>query len=528
MIRTLAVGTPRWAIVSCDVPPDTPAAVFFANRAVSVSPEALAFGVKRNMRRRDAQSRCPELEVLLHDPARDARTFERIVTVVESFAPRVEVVRPGLCVVPARGPARYFGGEEALRERVADAVDDTIETIRTHPLHIDDRCRTGIADGPFAASLAAGRGRVVPPTMSAAFLAPFSVDVLDQPELCDLLRRLGLHTLGDLAALPRDRVVARFGADGEIAHRLACADDERLLEPRAIPPDLTVQRELEPPARRVDIAMFAGKAAADELAERLMGLGLACAKLSITVVTEHGEERTRTWRYSAAFTSTAIAERVRWQLEGWLAEGAQLSGGIEIVRLQPDDVGPATGAQPGFWSRRGDVSDRVRRAIARVQGLLGQHGAGQPVLSGGRHPSEQVSLVPWGDPVEPAKPGLPGEAKVTGPVQVELPPWPGRLPSPSPTIVHQRAIHADVVDATGESVGVTARCMPTAAPAKVRFANKRWADVVAWAGPWPVDERWWDPDTRHRRARFQVTLTDGTAHLLTVEDGAFSVEATYD
>ena len=62
----------------------------------------------------------------------------------------------------------------------------------------------------------------------------------------------------------------------------------------------------------------------------------------------------------------------------------------------------------------------------------------------------------------------------------------------------------------------------------MRFANRRWTDVVAWAGPWPVDERWWDPDTRHRRARFQVTLTDGTAHLLTVENGAFSVEATYD
>lgn len=528
MIRTLAVGTPRWAIVSSDLPPDAPAAVFFANRAVSVSPEALAFGVKRNMRRRDAQSRCPELEVLLHDPARDARTFERIVSVVESFAPRVEIVRPGLCVVAARGPARYFGGEDALRERVADAVDDTIETIRTHPLNIDDRCRTGIADGPFAASLAAGRGRVVEPLTSRAFLAPFPVDVLDQPELCDLFRRLGVRTLGDLAALPRDRVVARFGADGEIAHRLACADDERLLEVRPIPPDLTVTREIDPPAKRVDIAMFAGKAAADELAEKLLALGLACARLSITTVTEHGEERTRTWRYSAAFTPSAIAERVRWQLEGWLAEGAQLSGGIEILRLEPQDVGPATGAQPGFWSRRGDVSDRVRRAIARVQGLLGQRGAGQPVLSGGRHPSEQVSLVCWGDPVEPARPGLPGDGKVAGPVQTETPPWPGRLPSPSPAIVHQRVIRADVVDVDGNAVGVTARCLPTATPAKVRFANKRWTDVAAWAGPWPIDERWWDADGRSRRARFQVTLSDGTAHLLTLEGGDFRVEATYD
>ncbi len=528
MIRTLAIGCPRWAIVTADLPPELPAAVFLANRVVSSSPEALAFGIKRGMRRRDAQSRCPELEVLTHDPARDARTFERIVTIVESFAPRVEVVRPGLCVVASRGPARYFGGEEELREQLASAVDDTIEVMRTHAVHVDDRCRTGIADGPFAASLAAARGRVIPPLGSPAFLAPLSIDVLDRPDLCDLLKRLGIRNLGELAALPRHRVVARFGVDGEIAHRLACAHDDRLLEPRAIPPDLIVARELDPPAHRVDVAMFAGKAAADELAERLMTLGLACAKLTITVTTEHGEERSRTWRYSAAFTPAAIAERVRWQLEGWLAEGAQLSGGISIVRLSPEDVGAATGAQIGLWSRRGDASDRVRRAIARVQGLLGQRGAQQPTLSGGRHPSEQVSLVAWGDPVSPARPGLPGKATVAGPVEVEMPPWPGRLPSPSPSIVHPRPMEAEMVDAQGEQVAVSSRLKLSASPTRVRINGKRWNDVVSWAGPWPVNERWWDSGENHRRARFQITLADGSAHLMSLEGDRFNVEATYD
>jgi protein ImuB len=527
MIRTLAIGCPRWAIVSADLPPDAPAAVFFANRVVSSSPEALAYGIKRGMRRRDAQARCPEVEVLLHDPARDARTFEQIVSIVESFSPRVEIVRPGLCVIASRGPARYFGGERELRDRIASAVDDAIASIRSRPLHIDDRCRTGIADGPFAASLAAARGAIVPVGGSPDFLAPFPVDVLDQPELADLLRRLGIRTLQDLASLPRDRVVARFGADGEIAHRLASGDDARLLETRAIPPDLTVVRELDPPAHRVDVAMFAGKAAADELAERLHELGLACAKLAITVETEHGEERTRVWRYSAAFTPAAIAERVRWQLEGWLDEGAQLSGGIAILRLQPTDVGPANGGQPGFWSRRSEVSDRVRRAVARIQGLLGQHGAQQPTLSGGRHPSEQITFVPWGDPVVPERPGLPGGEKVAGPVEVELPPWPGRLPSPSPAIVHTDVVHADVVDEFGKAVGVTARMMPTASPSRMRF-GRRWAGVIGWAGPWPVDERWWDREAHRRRARFQVTLEDGSAHLLTLEGGVFRVEAAYD
>ena len=526
-IRTLAVGCPRWPIVAADLEPDAPAAVFFANRVVSASPEAVACGVRRGMRRREAQARSPEIEVLAHDPTRDARAFEPIVEIVGTFAPNVEIVRPGLCVLASRGPARYFGGEERLRARVAEAVDDAIRKMRTQPLHVDDRARTGIADGPFAATLAATRGRVVSPLQSKSFLAPFAVDVLDQPELADVLRRLGIRTLGDLANLPRERVVARFGAGGEIAHRLASADDERLLEPREVPPDLTVARELDPPAQRVDVAMFAGKAAADELAARLLERGLACAKLSIFVQTEHGEERMRTWRYSSAFTPAAIAERVRWQLEGWLADRTHPTGGIALLRLHPEDVGAATGTKVGFWNRRGEVSDRIRRSIARVQGLLGQRGAQQPTLSGGRHPSEQSTLVCWGDPLEPARPGLPGDKRVQGPVEVELPPWPGRLPSPSPALVHTKPLPTDVIDADGARVGVDGRFAATSAPARVRL-RRGWTDVVAWAGPWPADERWWDEDTHRRRARFQICLDDGTARLLVLEAGEWSVEATYD
>lgn len=532
--RTLAVGCPRWAIVTADLPPEAPAAIFSANRVVSASPEAVACGVRKGMRRREAQSIVPDIEVLAHDPTSAARAFEPIVGAVESFGPSVEIVRPGLCVLAARGPARYFGGEPALRRRVAEAVDATVAAMRTHPVHIDDRTRTGIADGPFAATLAAIRGHIVPPLGSPEFLAPFGVDMLENLDLTDLLRRLGIHTLGQLAALPRHRVVARFGIDGEIAHRLASGDDERLLEPRPVQPDLMIRRELDPPANRVDVAMFAGKAAADELSAKLMEFGLACAKLEISIETEHGEERTRIWRYSSAFTPAAIAERVRWQLEGWLGDRNAPTGGIAWLRLQPLDVGPATGTKVGFWNRhRGGegVSDRVRRSIARVQGLLGQHGAQQATLSGGRHPSEQATLVAWGDPVEAQRPGLPGTRTAAGPVEVELPPWPGRLPTPSPAIVHPtvhpKALRTDVMDAHGKRVGVTGRATVSSPPARVRL-NGRWNDVVGWAGPWPVDERWWDDDAHRRRARFQVALADGTAHLLTLEAGDWKVEATYD
>ena len=52
--------------------------------------------------------------------------------------------------------------------------------------------------------------------------------------------------------------------------------------------------------------------------------------------------------------------------------------------------------------------------------------------------------------------------------------------------------------------------------------------VVAWAGPWLADERWWDPPKHRRRARFQLLTEAGLAYLARLEGGRWSVEAAYD
>jgi len=51
---------------------------------------------------------------------------------------------------------------------------------------------------------------------------------------------------------------------------------------------------------------------------------------------------------------------------------------------------------------------------------------------------------------------------------------------------------------------------------------------LAWAGPWPVDERWWDPSAHQRLARLQVTSQEDVAYLLKLTDGQWWIEATYD
>ncbi|MDP9401931.1 MAG: DNA polymerase Y family protein, partial [Actinomycetota bacterium] len=292
-VRTLVVWSPDWPVAAAGVEPHVPAAVVFANRVVACSAAARAEGVRRGLRRREAQARCPHLVVLGHDPGRDARAFEPVVVAVEDLAPGVEVLRPGVCAVATRGPSRYFGGDEALVARVTSVVEAAMSPG-------PGGCRVGIADGPFAAGLAARRGLVVPVGETPAFLAPFPVGALERPQLCGLLVRLGLGTLGAFAALPAPDVLARFGPDGALAHRLARGLDERPLQARVPPPDFAVQVELDPPAMRVDTAAFAAKALADDLHQRLARLGLACTRIAVEAETEHGERLSRLWRTDGA------------------------------------------------------------------------------------------------------------------------------------------------------------------------------------------------------------------------------------
>jgi protein ImuB len=521
-VRTLVVWCPDWPVVASGHAPTEPVAVVTANHVVVCSAAARAEGVGRGLRRRQAEARCPGLIVVAHDPAGEARAFEPVVVAVERCGPAAEILRPGLCAIGTRGPSRYFGGDAALAARVFSLVERALGGISA-----SQKPWVGIADGRVAAELAARRGVVVPPGESAAFLAPFPVSVLARAEwadLVDVLSRLGIATLGALAALPGPAVLARFGAEGAAAQRLARGLDERPLVARVPPPDLVVSAELDPPAERVETAAFVARTLATRLHDELERRGLACTRVRIEAETEHGESVSRLWRHDGALTAGALAERTRWQLDGWIATGATTAG-ITLLRLVPDEVRPDVGRQLGFWGGDAAAGDRAARALARVQGLLGPDAVTTAVLGGGRDPAARVQLVPWGDEREPARPEV---LTISGWGRPEHTAWPGRLPPPSPATVHAEPLPADVVDGDGRGVAVTGRGMATGAPARLAIAGGPWVDVTAWAGPWPIDERWWDPPAHQRRARWQVVTAAGVAHLLAVAAGRWCVEATYD
>ncbi len=518
-IRMLVVWCPDWPVVAWGVPLDEPAAVFVANRVVACSPAARADGVAVGQRRRDAQSRCPDLGVLERDVDREARSFEPVAVALEALTPSVEVSGPGLIGFPTRGPARFFGGEAALCDRVQDVVQPVLDR--------RGDARIGVADGVFAARLAArlvdarDGAVIVPPDGSAAFLADLPITTLEQPALTDVLARLGLDTLGLFAALTPSDVVGRFGRDGRRAHHLARGDDEHPPDLRRPAPDLAVTWAFEPPAERIDTCAFAAKALADELHTHLESEGLACVRVAIEAETEAGETHLRLWRHEGALSAAALAERARWQLDGWLhlAQGAP-SSGITRLTLVPDQVIPATGRQLGFWGGRAERADDVSRVVARLQSLLGPEAVSVPEWRGGRGPGEQISLIPA------AAVDLGEERPATRPGWIAEP-WPGRLPPPHPARVYVEPPPVEVTDELGRSLVVNGRGEASGVPTLI-VLDRRVRRVEAWAGPWPVEDRWWDPANQRRRARLQVTLDDDTAHLLVVEHRSWWLEASYD
>jgi len=552
--RTAVLWVPDWPVVAAmhrgEVETHVPAAVHDGRHLVAVSAVARAQGVRRGMRRRTAQGVCPELVLLGVDEGRDAVVFEAVAQAAEGVVPGIEVVRPGLLLVPVEGAARYHGSTEAFGEALVDAV-----------VRAGFESQLGVADGLLAALLAAREHAVVPPGRSPEFLAPHPVGALAHAavdersraatrRLVDLLVRLGITSLGALAALPVRDVEARFGELGAWAHRLVRGEDPRPPVRRRPEPDLEASCELDPPAMRLDVATFAGRRLAEDLHAQLLARSASCARLEVTARTEHGAELTRTWRTDlgglGGLTAARITDRIRWQLEGWLdraasaAEGDPERGAVAWLGVTAREVSTAADEQGRLWGGASGVDVRAHRALDRVQGLLGPQGVLTAALQGGRDLRDQVHLAPWG-----------ASERAERPVDR---PWPGRLPAPAPATVLPAAEPVVVLDAAGRPVTIDERWQISAAPARVRWlparregpggrgpgrapgSENRYGGaasepcegrVVAWAGPWPLVERWWTSEGR-ARAHVQAVFEDGGAVLLAWSAGAWTCEARYD
>jgi len=476
----LCVWFPNWPLRRPDAPPDNPCQVVGADGVVTAANDlAFAGGVRVGMPRRRAETLCPSVVTLPADPGAEAAAFEMVARAVETVAPGVEIAEPGLLFLNVSGAVRYYGGEEPLVVRVGQAVGE-----------VASGARLGLADGPFAARMAAAEGAAIV-TDTDGFVAGLDISTLGVPEIVGTFRWLGVTTLGDLAALPREAVASRFGQPGLEVYRLARGED-REVSPQPVPQDMEAEERFDPPLQNLEQAAFAARSLAHRLLE------VAAPGIPHLVVVEAtsaaGEVRSRTWRSADPFTEGEMAERIRWQLRAWV-EGGGIPGGMARLRLVPGDRSDS-GRQMCFGEDVAAAAES-RRALARAQALVGPDAVLQAVPQGGREPGERVRWYRWGEPA---------------PLPIHDPKalWPGRLPDPAPALLPPpRRVE---VEWDGEC------------PVRMRLGS-RWEKVHNWAGPWRRTGRWWDGE--QHADRYQI-VTGAGAFLCELHDGDCYLVGIYD
>ncbi len=333
----------------------------------AVSAAAEAFGIVSGMRLGEALARCRRLTLIPPDPAGVQERWERTLIALESIGAAVEPLRPGLACFDARGLLRLYGGG---REAVLTAARRAIRA----------PARFGVASTRFAALAAAARARAGRPLMLAGgaaqvreFLAPMPVELLHgTPELAILpeaLQRLGIGTLGELAALPRAAVADRFGKPGLHAQRLALGADTPL-RPRQ--PGELVGESLELPEISSGQQL---ERALGLLIDRLLarrerrGRTLRTVVLAAVLV-----ERGGTWRERVSFRE-ALSDPVRMRLA--LTPRLQLlPAPAQKLLLTVERFGPPTADQRALLEEPARVrAGRLHEAVRQVRAAAGPDAA---------------------------------------------------------------------------------------------------------------------------------------------------------
>jgi protein ImuB len=372
-------------------------------RIGEVSPAAEAFGVHAGMRLGEALARCPSLALIPPDPMGVADAWEKVVARLESVGAAVESDAPGLAFFDAAALGRLHGGRgtsdpaAALRARAANAPPPWLAGVVT-AVRAALRLPARIGAGPSRFCALAGamraRSRRAEVVDGAAGMAAEPITLLRRrPEveaLVEPLWRLGIATLGQLAALPRAAVADRFGRAGEHAHDLALGRDDEL-RPRV--PGEVLEEVLELPEAGSGVQVERALVLlVDQLLARRerRGRTLRAVVLGARLV-EGG-----TWRERVVFREP-LADAVRMRL----ALGQKLvllPAPAESLRLAVERFGPSGGGATAlFEDGSAQRTTRMREAIRQARAVAGPEAALRvlEVDPDSRVPERQAVLAPY-------------------------------------------------------------------------------------------------------------------------------------
>ena len=467
-------------------------------RVACLSTSASVAGVRVGMTLSAARALLPTLRDWPYHPSEEALALSTVAESLLTLAPATMSSAPDGFWLDASA-ASLVGGEEQLVARA-------LSLLRTLGL----RARGVVASELFTARALArfggGRATVVPRGTSGKALAPLPLQALEGVDAVrDSLGAFGLASLGEVAGLEPAQVVARLGAKGLRAQRLARGEDDARFLPAPVSELVEEVRILETPAESVEPLLFVLKGTLDVLCARLRGRGRAAVRLTLTLLLEpDGPQAVPLVLSRPSAESKLLLDLVRHRLED-LRLPAPVATVVLTVDESCEDRGPqrVLGAMP-----EGDAG--LESVLARLATALGPEALSSPMAADNHRPEAARSLVPFRPP--PAEQGLQAEAR--------------RAPSAEPP-----------VDARSRERPVRLFPEPAVLPVDVgpagelrgaRLLGRRRA-VLGLAGPERIGGQWWTP-TPFARDYYRVHFEGlGPAWVFRdARDGRFYLHGFFD
>ncbi len=320
-----------------------------------LNPQAEAAGLHRGMPLSEARAFCPVLQSAPADPARDARMLGILRRWVTRYCPWVGMEgRDGL-TLDITGSAHLWGDERAM---LAD--------MRGRLERAGFGVRIGLADTRGAAwALARHGGGIASPGESLAALAALPAAGLRLDEDTGIaLQRLGLRTIGALAAAPRAPLARRFGPG--LLKRLdqATGAQREAITPLADPLHYAARLTLPEPIGLTSDVMAGTVRLLDVLCGRLKAQETGARAMRLTLRRVDQESRSVDLRLATAMRDPA---RIL-PLFARGVEGVDAGFGIDQLRLEATQVEPLPIRQAGPAS---EAPDRLDNLITRIGTRIG-------------------------------------------------------------------------------------------------------------------------------------------------------------
>ena len=341
-----------------------PVVVGIGERGVvsAASYEARAFGIHSAMPIRQARLLCPDAVFLPVDGRRYSSVSRQVMAILRRFTPQVEPISIDEAFLDVSASRALFGDGPTIARRIKDSVSAELQLTAS----------VGVATTKLVAKIASDLQKpdglvVVPPGDEATFLAPLPISRLwgVGPKSAAALRDFGVSTIGDLAALPEDALVRRFGKHGASLHaRARGLDSDPVTDPEAaksIGHEHTLDRDTSDPEAIESILL----AMADGVSGRLRSAGVRGSTVSVKI---RDASFTTITRQRTLDAPTDMTEPI-WRTAVELARPEVAGKRIRLLGVTMSGLGAAE--QMGLFE---GSEERRRRAVLAADAIRRRYG----------------------------------------------------------------------------------------------------------------------------------------------------------